>query len=111
MKSLPPSMRGRKRYIAFRIIAERSVDEKMLWDAMTKNLISIFGEAFAAEAGLKLEEFNGKEGIVRCNLKALEKVMIALTLIDRIGDENVALLTLAVSGTIKSCRKKLGVVM
>ncbi|MEG9194037.1 MAG: Rpp14/Pop5 family protein [Candidatus Methanoglobus sp.] len=106
---LPPSMRSRKRYIAFRIINRGRVDEKAVSEAMVKNLTALFGEVCAVESGLKLEEFDGEKGVVRCNLEALDRVMIAITLIDRIGEENVAPLTLGVSGTLKGCRKKLGV--
>ncbi len=102
-------MRSRKRYIAFRIINKGSVDEKALSEAMMRNLTALFGEVSAVECGLRLEKFDGERGIVRCNLEALDRVMIALTLIDRIGDESVALLTLGVSGTLKGCKKKLGV--
>ncbi|MEM0022662.1 MAG: Rpp14/Pop5 family protein [Archaeoglobaceae archaeon] len=107
---LPPSMMSRKRYIAFRIIAEGSVSEKILWDAMMKNLISLFGEVEALDAGVKLEEFDGNKGIISCKLEALKKVMIAMTLIDKLGEMDVALITLGISGTIKKCRKRLEVV-
>ncbi|MCS7130006.1 MAG: ribonuclease P [Archaeoglobaceae archaeon] len=106
---LPPSMRSRKRYIAFRLISEKSVDEKAIAEAMVRNIATLFGEVSAVECGLKLEKFDGEKGIVRCNLEALEKVMIALTLIDKIGEGNVALLTLGMSGTLRGCKKKLEV--
>ncbi|MEM1671250.1 MAG: Rpp14/Pop5 family protein [Archaeoglobaceae archaeon] len=108
---LPPSMRSRKRYIAFRVINKGRVDDRAILEAMVKNLITLFGETSTAECGLKLEEFDGEKGIVRCNLEALDRVMIALTLIDKVGEENIALLTLGVSGTLKGCRKKLGVLV
>lgn len=103
-------MRSRKRYIAFKIIAEGSVSEKVLWDAMMKNLISLFGEVEALDTEFKLEEFDGEKGIVSCKLEALEKVMIAMTLVDKVEEKDVALITLGISGTIKKCRKRLEVV-
>lgn len=102
-------MRSRKRYIAFKVINKGKIDEKAISEAMMRNLTALFGEVFAMECGLKLEVFDGEKGIVRCSLEALDRVMIALTLIDRIGEESVALLTLGVSGTLKGCKKKLGV--
>jgi RNase P/RNase MRP subunit POP5 len=74
-------MRSRKRYIAFRIINRGRVDEKAVSEAMVKNLTALFGEVCAVESGLKLEEFDGEKGVVRCNLEALDRVMIAITLI------------------------------
>ncbi|MDK2875748.1 MAG: ribonuclease protein subunit [Archaeoglobaceae archaeon] len=101
-------MRSRKRYIAFKLINTGRIDEKAVSEAMIRNLTALFGEVFAMESGLRLEKFDGEKGIVRCNLEALDRVMIALTLIDRIGDESVAVLTLGVSGTLKRCRRKWG---
>uniref|UniRef100_A0A7J2TJ64 Ribonuclease P protein component 2 n=1 Tax=Archaeoglobus fulgidus TaxID=2234 RepID=A0A7J2TJ64_ARCFL len=106
--NLPPSMRSRKRYIAFRIIAENSIDKRALWDAMMESLTSLFGEVEALGTGMKLEEFDGRVGIVSCKLESMQKVMIALTLIESVGNEKLGIITVATSGTLKGCRKKLG---
>ncbi len=106
MKGLPPSLKSRKRYIAFRLIAEEKVDERMLSRVLIENMLSLFGECFAAKSNVKVEQFDGEKGIIRCSREALDKVMIAFTLINRVGDIEVVPLTIGVSGTIKSCRKK-----
>lgn len=106
MRGLPPSLRSRKRYIAFRIIAEKKVDAKSLSRVLMDNMISLFGECFAAGSGVKLEYFDGVKGIVKCHREAVEKTMIALTLLDRIGEVRVIPLTMGVSGTIKRCKRK-----
>lgn len=102
-------MRSRKRYIAFKLISEESVEEKAIADAMVRNLTNLFGEVSAVECGLKLEKFDGEKGIVRCNLEALDRVMIAMTLVDRIGEKNVGIITLGISGSLRGCNKKLEV--
>ncbi len=106
MKGLPSSLKSRKRYIAFRIIADGKVDERMLSRAIMDNMISLFGEYFTAGSGLRLEYFDGQRGILRCHREALEKTIIALTLLNRVGDVKVIPLTIGVSGTIKRCRRK-----
>lgn len=106
MRGLPPSLRSRKRYIAFRIIAEREVDEISLWKTLMDSMLSLFGECFAARGGVRLEYFDGQKGVIKCYREALEKVMVALTLIDRVGECRITPLTLGVSGTIKRCKKK-----
>ncbi len=78
----------------------------MLSKVLTENMLALFGECFAAKSNVRLEQFDGEVGIVRCSREALEKVIIALTLIDRVGNVEVVPLTLGVSGTIKSCRRK-----
>ncbi len=104
MRGLPPSLRSRKRYIAFRIIAESKVDERSLSKALKEKLLSLFGECFTTS--VKVENFDGEKGIIRCSHEGLEKVMVAFTLIDRIGEIRVIPLTIGVSGTIRRCRKK-----
>lgn len=70
------------------------------------SMLSLFGECFAAGSGIRLEYFDGQKGMIRCHREALEKVMVALTLIDSVGECRVTPLTLGVSGTIKRCKKK-----
>jgi len=106
MKGLPPALRRRKRYIAFRIIAERKFEQKEIVSALMDSLIKTFGEFGSANTGVWVEYFNGEKGIIRCYNDAIDKVKVALTLINRIGDVKVILLTLGVSGTIKRCKKK-----
>jgi ribonuclease P/MRP protein subunit POP5 len=106
VKRLPPSLRSRKRYIAFRLIAERNIDARQLASALNSSMLSLFGECFAAGSNVRVEQFDGEKGIIRCNRDALERVMMALTLISEIESVKVIPLTLGVSGTIKRCRKK-----
>ncbi|HDD35930.1 MAG TPA: ribonuclease P [Archaeoglobus veneficus] len=106
MKGLPPALRRRKRYIAFRIIAKRKFEQKEVVDALMDSLIKTFGELGSANTGVWIEYFDGERGIVRCYNDAIDKVKVALTLINRIGDVRVIPLTLGVSGTIKRCKKK-----
>ncbi|MBO8178875.1 MAG: ribonuclease P [Archaeoglobus sp.] len=105
VKGLPPSLRSRKRYIAFRIIAEKKIDERSLSRALSEKMLGLFGECFAA-SGLRVVSFDGEKGIIRCYREALEMVMVALTLMTSVGDVKVTPLTIGVSGTIKRCRRK-----
>ena len=106
MKGLPPALRKRKRYIAFRLIADSEVESKELAMSIWENLISLFGEYGSAHSGVWLEHFNGEYGILRCHHSALEKVKVALTLTSRVNGVRVIPIILGVSGTIKKCRKK-----
>jgi ribonuclease P/MRP protein subunit POP5 len=106
-------MRHRKRYIAFRLIGlsnptpeKRESEKKELAQKLMENLISLFGEIGSTNSGVWVEYFDGKCGIVRCHRDALEKVKIALTLIDEINNQKVLPLIIGVSGTIKRCKIK-----
>jgi len=106
MKGLPPSLRSRKRYIAFKLLCEKRVDGKMLYKALLDSMLSLFGECNTAGSNIKLEEFDGFRGIIKCNRDALSKVIIAFTLINKVDNLEIVPLTVGVSGTIRKCRKK-----
>jgi len=104
MKGLPPSLRKRKRYIAFHLIAENRVGKVELSRALLDELLALFGEWGADEVWL--EHFDGEVGIVGCYHASLEKVKVAITLMSRVGEVKVNPVILGVSGTIKRCKKK-----
>ena len=106
MKGLPPSLKPKKRYIAFKILSEREISQDKFLKALLSNMLNLFGECFAAKSDISIEYFNDGKGIVRCNKEALDKVIIALTLINSVEDIKVVPLTLGVSGTIKRCKRK-----
>ena len=104
MKSLPPSLRKRKRYIAFRIIPEGEVEKEDMISAIWESTLSLFGEFEGVN--FRLIEVGNNAGIVMCPHREVNKLKIALTMIDRAGDKKVLPIILGVAGTIKSCRKK-----
>ncbi|WP_048085680.1 Rpp14/Pop5 family protein [Archaeoglobus veneficus] len=109
MKGLPPSLRKRKRYIAFRVLATEPVDSRSLIQEIWQTALTLYGEYFAAGLGIWLEQFDGSKGILRCSRDALEKVKVVLTLISNVAGVEVVIVTLGVSGTIKGCKKYLEV--
>ncbi|MFO7967374.1 MAG: Rpp14/Pop5 family protein [Archaeoglobaceae archaeon] len=120
MKGLPPVLRERKRYIAFRLIFNHNISEpedssnlqrteietKDLALAIWNNLISLFGDYYSANSGVWLEEFNQEYGILRCHSHAVDKIKVALTLTARVSGVNMIPVILGVSGTIKKCKSK-----
>jgi len=106
MKGLPPSMKAKKRYVAFELICERELDGKSFISELWRNMITLFGELESANSGIRLEYFDGRKGIIRCSRESLDKVKVALTLISRVGDVDIIPKILGVSGTIKKCKKR-----
>lgn len=109
VKGLPPSLRKRKRYIAFRVLADRAIDAKSLVHEIWQTALALYGEYYTAGMNIWLEHFDGNAGILRCSHDALEKVKVVLTLIGNVSDAKTTIVTLGVSGTIKGCRKYLEV--
>jgi ribonuclease P/MRP protein subunit POP5 len=109
LRRLPSSLRHRKRYIAFRLIAFKddfNPDKRDVALKILENLISLFGETGSAHSGVWLEYFNGEYGIVKCNSVALDKVKMAITLLNEMDGVRVLPVILGVSGTIKKCKIK-----
>ncbi len=104
MRLLPPSLRKRKRYIAFEIISDQPVEPEKVKEALNVSLLKLFGELESPE--IRLIEFKDGKGMLMCFHDELNKVKIALTLIKKINGQDVIPVILGVAGTIKSCKRK-----
>ncbi|MEM4662650.1 MAG: Rpp14/Pop5 family protein [Candidatus Diapherotrites archaeon] len=101
------SKRWRNRYILFLVKAERKIDSKQLLTIIKNFLRSKFGESFVTEARLKIIEFDGLLGIIRCSRQTKELVVESLNN-QKIPDDMVEIKTLVTSGTIRALNKKKG---
>ncbi len=112
LKILIPTLRERKRYIAFQVISEEGEEftysdlESAVWDA----LLDFLGEYGLSKTSFWLlkECWNQKKqiGILMCNHKSVQEVIASLGLIERLGDNRITFKILKVSGTIKSIKEK-----
>lgn len=107
-KTLPPTLRDKKRYIAFQIMGERKFKSREIKNAMWEAFLRVLGELGTAEAKPWFIKFDEKTqtGILRCDRKHVERVRLALTLMTQINGSNVIVKTLGVSGTIKRLKMK-----
>ncbi len=113
MKILPPTLREKRRYVAFQVLHEEGEEvsysdfESAFWNVF----LDFYGEFGTSKMALKLlkERWNQKEkvGVVRCYYKKVPEVILGLGLISRIGDTKVTVKILGVSGTLKSLFEKL----
>lgn len=109
-KHLPSTLRERKRYIAFQVIAESKVDINDVFNSLWHSLLNFLGEYGVAQAGVWISKSNYDDskqiGIIRCDHVSVEHIRASLSLIERIGDTRAIVKVLGVSGTIKAARKK-----
>ena len=109
-KHLPPTLRSRKRYIAFQVITEDKVLLNDVFNSIWHSLLNFLGEYGVANAGIWISKANYDEakklGIIKCNHTSVEHVRTSLALIQRIGDSRAIVKVLGVSGTIKAAKKK-----
>lgn len=93
------SARGRRRYIAFRIVGdcEISADE-------IEGFVEEFGKKMLLRSA-KIIEISGNFGIIRCAHRDKEKMIEILRSV-RLGNGNIWIETLRTSGTLRALRNK-----
>jgi ribonuclease P/MRP protein subunit POP5 len=113
LKILPPTLREKKRYIAFQVISEESETfsysdlEQAIWNTS----LDFLGEYGVSKTSIWLMkdcwDQNKQMGIIRCNHKSVHSVITSLGLISRLGDTKITIKILKVSGTIKTVKNKI----
>jgi len=103
-------MKGKTRYIIFKVHSDRDLDFDNVKDSIWNSLEHWLGEADLGKANMQIVKnlWNGKEykGFVKCNSKYVDQIKVGLSLIHHIGDSKVIFQTLRVTGTIKSGKEK-----
>lgn len=100
-------VKEKKRYLLVQVDCEGKLDERQAKHALYEAVFSLLGEGGAADAGVKLIEWNmeRQEAMVLCKNTALEEVVAALALKRFFEGKGIALRVKRVSGTIKALKK------
>lgn len=108
MKILPSSLREKKRYLAFRLESEgdEAFDRKALMEEVYHATQALLGDAGSAEIGYRLMDFDGRRGIMRVSLGAVEAARAALATVYAIRGQRVAIVVAGISGTIRAATEK-----
>jgi len=105
-----PCLREKKRYILFKVHSERSIDYDNVKNAIYDSVAEWLGSNDLPKANVHIIKNLWKQremtGVIRCSVKFVDDVKMALALVHQIGDEKVIIQSLRVSGTIKSIKKK-----
>lgn len=111
LKAIMPSMRERKRYVAFQIISKEPVGPfKAVSDAIKYGCLRFLGELGVAKAGILIlsDKFDEKEqkGLIRINHKYVNELKGALALIKNINGIDVIARSIGTSGIIKKAEER-----
>ncbi|MFP4655914.1 MAG: Rpp14/Pop5 family protein [Methanohalobium sp.] len=106
MKNLPPTMRNRKRYLAFELISEESVTREELIKEIFSCAGSLIGDLGSSECNIRLLSFENSKGIIRCNHNTTEKTRASLATVTNIGGKQAVIHILGISGTVKGATTK-----
>jgi RNase P/RNase MRP subunit POP5 len=98
----------RRRYLALEIDSDGLFDSREFLDAVWGAVLRLYGEYGASRTGLTLIDYDMEKrfAVIRTVHSAVDMVRTALASITRIGDKQVAIHVVKVSGTIKSLYKK-----
>jgi ribonuclease P/MRP protein subunit POP5 len=101
-------MRDKRRYILVRIVpAWLSPQAKDLFFSIQESVNSLFGDATAADIQMAVVYSDNEFGVVRCRRGTEYVLERALATVFSIGEERVAVRTLAVSGTILALKRRI----
>ena len=102
--------RLKRRYLALQLDLDCMPIEKKFMDAVWGAVTQMFGEYGASMASLALISYDceKKLAVIRVNLDMVNKMRAALATVTSIGGEAVAVHVIAVSGTIRALRVKMG---
>lgn len=105
IKPLSPSLRERKRYLAFEIVSEQPIkDFNMVSGAISTKALEFMGEIGCADAGIMIlpDKFNSEtqRGLLKVNNKHLERMRAVLAMVEQVGGHRVILRSVGASGMI-----------
>ncbi|MDO8741209.1 MAG: Rpp14/Pop5 family protein [Candidatus Woesearchaeota archaeon] len=111
LKAMMPSMRERKRYVAFQIISKEPIRPfKPVSDAIWQGCLRFLGELGAAKAGIWIlaDKFNeeNQKGLIRVNHKYVDDLKGALALIKSINGAEVIVRSTGTSGIMKKAQER-----
>ena len=105
MKPILPSLREKKRYIAYEVLAEKALRREAITGAINQGLLRFLGELGCAKAGILFIENKENKGMLKVNNQMVDQIKAGLSLIKDINGEKVIIKTTKVSGTLAKLRK------
>ena len=107
MKSLLPSLKEKKRYIVFEVLAEHPARQQDVYAAITDAVYHICGIHGLAEAGMQFipERWNGQRGVVRVSNVGTDTVKAAFSFVQTIGKKKAIVRSLSTSGILGKTEK------
>ncbi|HHV25063.1 MAG: Rpp14/Pop5 family protein [Methanosarcina sp.] len=106
MKRLLPSLRAKKRYLAFELISDGPVSRSDLVKEVMFSASSLLGDVTASECDIRVLGFEDSKGIIQCSHTKVKETRASLTTLTRINGKRATLHILGASGTVKRATEK-----
>jgi ribonuclease P/MRP protein subunit POP5 len=109
IKAMAPSMREKKRYIAFEVVAEKPVTREAVAKELRETMNSLIGSLGMAKAGLIfLPDWGNNKGILKVSHRHTDVAKAAMALVKQINGNSVIIRSIGISGILKKSRNKTG---
>jgi ribonuclease P/MRP protein subunit POP5 len=108
LKPILPSLKEKKRYLSFEIVADKSLPVEHVAKAVSESTLQFLGTLEAGKAGIMFfsDKYSHNTGVVKAGHRYVDKVRTALALIKTIDTTEVVVRTRIVSGTLKKAISK-----
>ncbi len=110
-KPLIPSLREKKRYLAFEVVSESILSKKSVMLSIKLKINQALGTFETAKAGIMFlpDKYNQQKqrGILKVNHDYLDKVKASLCLIKKIDNQKAIVRSLSASGMINKLEKEI----
>ncbi|MGB9928618.1 MAG: Rpp14/Pop5 family protein [Methanosarcina sp.] len=108
MKRLLPSLRAKKRYLAFELISEKQTNATRgdIVKEIMSSASALLGDVQASECELKILGFENNKGVVQCAHIKVKETRAVIAAITRVNGRRATLHILGSSGTVKRVTEK-----
>ncbi|MBS3095750.1 hypothetical protein J4231_03655 [Candidatus Woesearchaeota archaeon] len=109
IKPIMPSLKEKKRYVSYRIISDKQMNENIVNNGVKSYVMKFLGELSYARAGIIFLGQNENSGIIRTSHNYVDEVKSALALIESIDNNPVNVFSTNVSGALNKAKSKMEV--
>lgn len=108
LKPILPTLKEKKRYLTFEIIADRQFSVDDVSDAVQKSALSFLGTLETGKAGFMFlkDKYSNNTGVVKAGHRYVDKARTALALIQSVDNHDAIFRTRIISGTLKKSLSK-----
>jgi ribonuclease P/MRP protein subunit POP5 len=110
IKPLLPTLKEKKRYLAFEVISDEKLNFNQISNQITyksKEYLGILGSGKAGIQVLKESwDYKKQRGIIRVNNKWVHQLKSCFLFINKIDGKNTAIKSLGLSGILKKAKSK-----
>ncbi|AEF96083.1 Rpp14/Pop5 family protein [Methanotorris igneus] len=106
LKTLPPTLRDKKRYLVFEIIYEDELSESEIINIIRNATINYYGVWGTSKSNPWLVYYDFPYGILRCRHTEVDYVRSALIFVKEYKNKPINIVVLGVSGTVRKAKIK-----